>query len=203
MKLYYSHNLNPRVAVAAAKHLGAPVDYVRISPQHPDTITAFRAINPNALVPVLVEGERRIWETDAIVCRLAEIAGSDFWRAGAETADMVMWLSWSAYHFGRAADPLYFYRIVWPTFSQEPPDEILLAEALADFSRHARTLNDHLTSREWVLGDRLSYADFRVASALPFADDAGLPLAEFPQVKRWHDQLWAMKAWREPFKDLA
>jgi glutathione S-transferase len=71
-KLYYSHSLNPRVAVAAARYLHAPVEYVRASPRHPDNIEAFRAINPNALVPVLVEGEARLWETDAIVCRLSE-----------------------------------------------------------------------------------------------------------------------------------
>ncbi|MBS0359760.1 MAG: glutathione S-transferase family protein, partial [Proteobacteria bacterium] len=113
MKLYYSHNLNPRVCVAASKHLGAPVDYVWASPQHPDNITAFRAINPNALVPVLVEDDgRTTWETDAIVCRLCQLTGSDFWRADGGAVEMTRWLSWSAYHFGRAADPLYFYRVV-------------------------------------------------------------------------------------------
>ncbi|MBS0332979.1 MAG: glutathione S-transferase family protein [Proteobacteria bacterium] len=203
MKLYYSHNLNPRVAVAAAKHLSAPVDFVRASPQHPDNIRAFRAINPNALVPVLVEDDgRTTWETDAVACRLSELAGSDFWRAGPETVEMVRWLSWSAYHFGRAADPLYFYRVVFPTFSDDPVDEIMLAEALADFRRHARTLDDHLADREWALGERLSYADFRLAAALPFATAAGLPLHEFANLERWHGQLWALEAWREPFRNL-
>jgi glutathione S-transferase len=29
-----------------------------------------------------------------------------------------------------------------------------------------------------------------------------LPVAEFPNVKRWHDQLWALDAWRDPFEGL-
>ena len=35
MKLYYSTNLNPRVAVAVARHLQSPVKYVLASPRHP------------------------------------------------------------------------------------------------------------------------------------------------------------------------
>jgi glutathione S-transferase len=201
-KLYYSHSLNPRVAVAAARYLHAPVEYVRASPRHPDNIEAFRAINPNALVPVLVEGEARLWETDAIVCRLSERAGSDFWRTGADMAEMILWISWSAYHLTRAADPLYFYRIVWPTLSDETPDPAVLDKALRDFRTHAATLDAHLAGRTWVLGDEISYADFRVATALPFADGAGLPVADFPNVQRWHERLWAIDAWREPFRGL-
>ena len=63
-------------------------------------------------------------------------------------------------------------------------------------------LDQMLTGRDWLVGDRLSYADFRVASALPFAAAAGLPLAEFPQVQRWHDQLLVIDAWRDPFAGL-
>ncbi|HEY3947572.1 glutathione S-transferase family protein [Phenylobacterium sp.] len=203
MKLYYSHNLNPRVAVAAAKHLGSPVEFVRASPQHPDNIAAFRAINPNALVPVLVEDDgRTTWETDAVAFRLSQIAGSDFWRTGPDAVEMTQWLSWSAYHLGSAAAPLYFYRIVFPTFSKEPVNEAMLAEALADFRRHAETLNAHLADRRWALGETVSYADFRLATALPFAEGAGLPVAEFRNIARWHDQLWALEAWREPFKGI-
>ncbi len=202
MKLYYSHNLNPRVAVAVARYLNAPVDYVRAAPRHPDHTEAFRVINPNALVPVLEIGARRIWETDAIACKLSQLSGADFWRAGEDLAEMIMWVSWSAYHLTRAADPLYFYRIVWPTFSDETPDAALLDQALADFREHAGTLDRYLEDRKWLLGDRISYADFRVATPLPFAAGAGLPVAEFPHVARWHDQLLAIDAWREPFAGL-
>ena len=133
MKLFYSHNLNPRVAVAVARYLESPVEYIRVSPRHPDQIAAFRLINPNALVPVLSDGTTTLWETDAIACRLAGMSGSDFWRTGETLPEMMMWVSWSAYHLTRAADPLYFYRVVAPTFSAEPPDPAILEQALRGF----------------------------------------------------------------------
>jgi glutathione S-transferase len=202
-KLYYSHNLNPRVAVAVARHLGSPVEYVRASPRHPDHEDAFRAINPNTLVPVLVEDGRTLWETDAIACRLSALAGSDFWRGGEDMAEMVMWVSWATHHLNNAGGTLYFYKLIYPRFSQEAAPAGVLAEALQDFRCFAGILDDQLRGRTWLVGDHLSYADFRVASALPFADGAGLPLAEFPNLARWHDRLWAIDAWRDPFAGLA
>ena len=203
LKLYYSPNLNPRVAVAVAKHLKSPVEYIRARPFHPAHMEAFRKINPNTRVPVLVEGGRTLWETDAIACRLSEIAGSDFWRGGAELAEMIMWVSWGTHHLTRAADPVYFERIVRPQFSDKVMDPAELEEPLREFREFAVILDAYLADHEWLVGGRLSYADFRVATSLPFAARAGLPLEEFDNVVRWHEQLMAIPAWSTPFEGLA
>jgi glutathione S-transferase len=203
MKLYYSPNLNPRVAVAVARYLDSPVDYVRISPQSPANRNAFRAINPNALVPVLTDGERNLWETDAIACRLSALAGSEFWRTDDGQPEMIRWISWATHHLNSAAGLLYFERLIRPTFSDETAPAEVIEEAINDFQRYAAVLDAELIGRQWLVGAQLSYADFRVATALPFAEGAGLPLDDCPNVRRWHDQLWAIDAWRTPFDGLA
>jgi glutathione S-transferase len=203
VKLYYSRNLNPRVAVAVARHLGSPVEYVKASPRHPDHESAFRALNPNALVPILIEDGRPLWETDAIACRLSALAGSDFWRTGEGLVEMIQWISWGTNHLNGPASILYFDRLIRPSFSDQGADAAVIDEALRDFANAAAILDAQLDGRTWLVGDRLSYADFRVATALPFADRAGLPLAAFPNVRRWHGQLWAIDAWRDPFDGLA
>jgi glutathione S-transferase len=202
MKLYYSPNLNPRVAVAVARHLNSPLEFVRATPRHPDHEAVFRAINPNGLVPILEGDGHRLWETDAIACRLSAIAGSDFWRTGPEEPEMIMWISWATHHLNAAASVLYFERLIRPTFSQETVSAEVLDEAEHDFRTHAAVLNRELIGRRWLVGDRLSYADFRAATALPFAEGAGLPLDAFPEMRRWHDQLWAIPAWSSPFGGL-
>ncbi len=202
MKLYYSRNLNPRVAVAVARYLKSPLEYILSSPRDPANVGAFRSINPNALVPVLEEGERRLWETDAIACRLSAIAGSDFWRTDESTPEMIKWISWSAYHLNSAAGELYFDRIVRPRIQIPPAAPSVLVEAMHNFRTHAATLDRELEDKTWLVGDHVSYADFRVATALPFADGAELPLAEFSNVKRWHERLSEIEAWRSPFDGL-
>ena len=206
MKLYYSHNLNPRVAVAVARHLQSPVEFIRARPFHPAEIEGFRKLNPNTRVPVLEEGGRTLWETDAIACRLSELAGSDFWRRDGSEPQMIMWISWATHHLTNAASVLYFEHVVIPQFPPQarPPaaDAAKLAGALREFRQFAAILDAHLKGHTWLLDDgRLSYADFRAATALPFAGKAGLPLAEFPNVARWHEGLMQLEAWREPFRD--
>jgi glutathione S-transferase len=202
MKLYYSHSLNPRVAVAVARHLGSPVEFVAASPMHPDQREAFRPINPNTRVPVLTTRERTYWETDAIACKLSALAGSDFWRSGDSQPEMVMWISWATHHLNRAGDVFYFWRLIAPTFMDFQPDPSVFDEAMGDWRQFMGVLDDQLQGRTWLVGDRLSYADFRVATCFPFAEAAGLPIAEFRHVQRFADQLNRIDAWHDPFHGL-
>jgi glutathione S-transferase len=59
-----------------------------------------------------------------------------------------------------------------------------------------------LKGRRWLIDDQLSYADFRVAFVFPFAAQARLPLAEFPELQRLSHQLDQLPAWRDPFAGL-
>jgi glutathione S-transferase len=202
MKLYYSENLNPRVAVAVARHLSSPVEFVRAMPRHPAHEEAFRPINPNTLVPVLVEEGQTLWETDAIACRLAQLARSSFWRTDERLPQMMMWVSWSTQHFTLPASSHYFERCIRPTFSDVPEDPKVLAKDMVTFKKYAAILDQALKTRRWLVDDQLSYADFRTATVLPFAQRAGLPIAEYPNIVRWYAQLEALDAWREPFAGL-
>jgi len=202
MKLYYSENLNPRVAVAVARHLKSPVEFVRAMPRHPAHEEAFRPINPNTLVPVLAEENQTLWETDAIACRLAQLARSSFWRLDECLPQMMMWVSWSAQHFTLPASSHYFERIVRPTFSNVAADPQSLAKDMATFRKFAAILDDYLKSRKWLVDNQLSYADFRAATVLPFAERSQLPIGDYPNIVRWHAQLNELDAWRDPFAGL-
>jgi len=199
--LHYTHNLNPRLAVAVARHLKAPVEYRRSRPRDPAQAAVFEPLNPNLLCPILVEGARSTWETDAVACRLSQMVESSFWPWGDGLVDLVKWLSWSAHHFNRAAGDLYFFRVSRPSWSDEVADPALLAQLDGELRVHAKVLDDALKDRRWLVGDRLSYADFRVACALPF-EKAALPLQDFGNIQRWHAQLMALAAWRQPFEGL-
>ena len=202
MKLFYSRNSNPRLAVAVAKHLRLPVEFISAQPRHPDHEEAFRSINPNTLVPVLVDGQTKIWETDAIACKLSRIAKSDFFCEDTNLVELMRWLSWSAYHFMPACGTFYFEHIVRPTFMSRPADAAALENATSDFHRFAPVLDEVLSDRSWLIDSRVTYADFRVATYLPFAQKARLPLDPYPNIRAWHDRLMEIDSWRDPFKDL-
>ncbi|WP_438042410.1 glutathione S-transferase family protein [Sorangium sp. So ce128] len=202
MKLYYSHNSNPRLAVAVARHVQAPVEFIRAAPFAPDQIEFFRTLNPNTRVPILIENGTPLWEADAIACRLCQLTGSEFWPAPARLPELLRWLSWAHQHFNPPASALYFEYIVKPTFTTDREEQSVMDRHVKEFRHFAEILNGLLKGRRWLIDDKLSYADFRVAFVFPYAARARLPLADYPEVQRLSNQLDELEAWREPFKDL-
>jgi glutathione S-transferase len=201
MKMYYSDVLSPRKACAVARYLNSPVEFVYLDLVRGEQQTpAYLAINPNGKVPTLIDGERIVWEADAVMCHLAVRAGSDLWPRDIDLQiEVVRWLSWNAQHLYRHGGALYFQHVIKPRFGLGSPDRSAVDDALSGFRRFAAVLDGHFSAREWLVGDRLTVADFSVAVVLPFAAEARLPLDEFPEVRRWHEHLSDLQAWRDPF----
>ncbi|NPT56205.1 glutathione S-transferase family protein [Paraburkholderia elongata] len=200
MKLYYAETLAPRKTCAVAKYLGIPIEYAFVDLKKDEQSKPdYLAINPNGKVPCLVDGDRSLWEADAIICHFAQRAESDLWPHDGRQIDVVRWLSWNSQHFYRHTGSLYFEHIIKPAFGLGEPDPSKVAEGQGWFRKLAGVLDQHLKGRKWLLGDGLTIADFSVAVTLPYAKSAAMPLDEFPEVRRWHDQLNAIEAWRNPF----
>lgn len=200
MKLYYSEVLNPRKTCAVAKYLKSPVEYVPVNLGRGEHKTPeFLALNPNAKVPVLVDGDKKLWESNAIMCYLADKAGSDLWPKDDRQIEVLRWLMWDATTFAPHAGPFYFEYVIKPLFGAGAADPIAIEKADKEFRRHAAVLEAHLKGRAYLVGDALSVADFALAITLPYAEKARLPLDDFPEIRRWHAQLNALEAWREPF----
>jgi glutathione S-transferase len=200
--LYFSRNPNPRLAVAVARHLAAPVEFEWAAPLAPGQAEKYRHLNPSLRLPILAEDGGSLWETDAIACRLSQMTGSTFWRAGGELPDMIRWMSWARDNFALACDRVHFERGTKQRYRLGPVDESLVAQGLAEFHQNATILNAHLRQREWLLASGLSYADFRMATFLPFNDVALLPLSDYVAVAAWYARLMALPAWAEPFAGL-
>lgn len=199
-KLYYSQTLNPQKACAVAKHLGSPVEFVRVELGKGEHKTAdFTALNPNQKVPVLDIGGRTIWESNAIMCFLARFAGSDLWPQDERQVEVMRWLHWDAIHFLPVAGAFYFQYVIKPMFGIGEPDTAALEGPKSGFMKLGSVLNEHLKGRKYLAGDTLTIADFAVAATLPHAKAAHIPVAEFPEIERWHDRLNELPAWREPF----
>jgi glutathione S-transferase len=205
MRLYYSDILSARKACAVARHLDAPVEYVYLDlPKGEQRGAEHAALNPNLKVPTLVDGEKVIWEADAVICYLAAKLRPGLWpHDDASRIETVRWMSWNAQHFYFHGGQLYFEHIVKPRFKLGASDPAVIAEGLEGFRRYAAVLDAHLASRPWLVGDALSVADFSVGVILPYAQQAHMPLDEFAHVRRWHDRLDALPAWRDPFPPRA
>ncbi|HZZ59713.1 MAG TPA: glutathione S-transferase family protein [Roseiarcus sp.] len=193
MKLYFSRNYNPRLAVAAARFLKSPVRFEFAAPFAPGQEDKFLKLNPNQTVPILVEGDKAIWEADAIACRLSQLAKSDFWPMGDSLPDIVRHCN-----FVRACDLIHFERVTRQRYGLGPVRREFVDMGLSKFATSAAILERHLSAADRLIGSEVTYADFRIACVLPFADLAGLPLGDFPHVEAETIRRPRSETWRIP-----
>jgi len=162
---------------------------------------ALKAVNGRLEVPTLVDGDLILWESSAIMAYLCNKAGSDMWPVHnpAEQVEVLRWLSWNDCHWSPAVAPFYFEHVVKPTFKIGQPDRAALKGKTDDLFRWAKVLDDHLAGRSYVACDRLTIADFQLASMASYWREAEMPIEPFPNVVSWVDRLMHTPAWADPW----
>ena len=202
MKIYWFKAQAPRRVLALVKHLGLKAELVEVDMMHgglkaPDYV----ALNPNMKAPTLVDGDLVLWESSAIMAHLCIKAGSDLWPANnpAEQVELLRWLSWNDSHWSPAVGPFYFEHVVKSTFGIGPPDREALKKEARGLIKFAKVLDGHLAGRDFVACDRLTIADFQLASMVMYWRESEMPLDEFANILRWVDGLMQIPAWANPW----
>ena len=194
LKFYYSLAPNPmKVALfleeAGLEYDAIPVD-TRKGEQHaPD----FARLNPNNKVPVIVDGDTVVFDSNAILLYLAEKTGKFL---PADRGQTLSWLMFVATGIGPYSGQSVHFR----HFAPEPKD-YAVTRYLFEAKRHWGILDAHLAGREWTVGDGYSIVDMAVwgwARMVPFVIGASLAddavWAGLPNVKRLLDTVSARPA---------
>src|SRR5688572_11126750 len=154
---------NGRKVEAVIAHLGIDVEI-----QHHNLFNgdlrqaAYMALNPNAAVPTLVDGNFVLWESNAIMQYLAEMAGDTelFPRDARKRADIVRWQCWELAHFNKAFGTLAFETVAKPRVNIGAPDRTRVEMAQAELTRYVPVLDGHMAGREYLVGDHITLADY-------------------------------------------
>ena len=164
-----------------ADALGLPYDWVEISVLAKETRTPeFLAMNPAGQVPVARFADNEILaQSNAIILHLAE--GSDLIPTDAfERAQMYQWLFWEQYSHEPAIAVLRFHR-----HYLKKPDSEIDASLPARCAAVLTLMNNHLGTRRYFVGEKLSLADVALVAYTRFAPQAGLDLAPYSHVRDW------------------
>src|ERR1700729_3341227 len=206
VKIYWIKAQAPRRVLALVKYLGIKMDFFEVDLMAGGLqVPEFAAINPNKKVPVLVDGDQVLWESSSIMAHLCIKAGSDMWpaRNAAEQVEVLRWLSWNDCHWAPAVAPYYFEHVVKATFGIGAPDAELLKSSVGEFVRFAKVLESHLAGRTYVTCDRLTIADFQLASMATYWQESHMPLEPSSNIVRWIDALKRIPAWSDPWPAAA
>jgi glutathione S-transferase len=205
MKLYGSSNnrsfntLKLRVALAeaGASYELVPIDLDKGEQKAPE----FLRVNPHGKVPVLVDGDFALPESDAILWYIGEkypeaklLPPPDAGEPARQARARV--LQWCAF----ASTTLYYaYSQFWNyALGAEDDRNPKLAEAaLGKIARGIGVMESVLATRPWLAGASYSLADLSNASVV-FALKRRLPsdpLASAPHVRDWYERATAREAW--------
>lgn len=193
IKFYYHPSPNPAKVALFLEETGLPYELVPVDTRQGDQHAAdFIALNPNAKVPVLVDGDATVFDSNAILLYLAEKTGCFLPPdTPADRAAMLSWLMFVATGIGPYSGQCVHFRHYAPE-----PKEYPLNRYDFEAWRHWKILDAHLADRAYMLGNDYGLVDMAVwgwAGRVPYilGEHAW---EQLPHLKRLLDTIQARPA---------
>ena len=185
---------NSRKAALALEEVGAEyryhqIDLMQAEQKQPD----YLAINPNGKVPVLGDGDLRLWESSAILIYLAEkfpdaaLIPSD----PALRAEMHQWLIWQPGTYNPPVSALNGQLKFTPVAQQDPDQISALRTTIAG---NTEILGNRLADQQYLLG-AFSLADIVMLPHLNAAAEGGVKMSA--NMSEYLARLQARPSWQK------
>ena len=151
---------------------------------------AFTAVNPNQKIPALVDGDRHVIESCAILQYLGEKYPSPLLPDGEARWDVLPWVYWQAANVG----PIFGNKLAYTRYMDDVPDDAK-AHPLERFGKEARRLSGvldrKLEGRDYVCGDGFTIADVALYPWLRGWKWSKVDITDRPNVMAWVDRVRA------------
>jgi len=186
LKFYFHRTPNPMKVALYLEETGLPYEVVPVDTLKGEQHTPeYRAINPNGKTPALEDEGIRIFDSTAILMYLSEKTGLLAGKSE-DRSEMLSWLMFVATGLGPYSGQSVHFR-------HAAPEKLPYAinRYLGEAKRHYQVLEDHMTGRDYLVGDDYSIADI---SAWGWVDKAAVVLGEdelnnYPNLTRWFTKI--------------
>ncbi|GAB3553690.1 glutathione S-transferase [Noviherbaspirillum agri] len=156
---YQSHAVN----AAEAEHKSAP----------------FLEMNPFGQVPVLVDGDTILRDSQAILVYLAGRYGNGYWlpKEPAQMAQIIAWLSTTANEVSRGPGALRMH------YKFDRQIDMAAAENVT--AKLFAILEHHLSGNQWLVLGHPTIADIAVYSYVALSPEGRVDLDPYPAIRAW------------------
>ena len=193
LKFYYSLAPNPMKVALFLEETGIEYEAIPVDTRKGEQFAPeFSKLNPNNKVPVIVDGEAVVFDSNAILLYLGETTGR-FMPANTPAArgQMLSWMMFIASGVGPYSGQAVHFRHFAPE-----PKEYAVGRYLFEAKRHFGILDAHLADRAFMMGDEYTIVDMALwgwCRMVPFVigEDAWQTM---PHLKRWFDGVHARPA---------
>jgi GSH-dependent disulfide-bond oxidoreductase len=193
MKFYYSGAPNPMKVALMLEECGLEYEAIPVDTRKGDQHKAdYTAINPNAKVPSIVDGDATVFDSNAILLYLGEKTGK-FMPAKGDKArgELLSWLMFVASGVGPYSGQAVHFR-------NYTPEKIPYAinRYVYEAQRHFGIVDARLAKQKYMLGDTFTIVDIALwgwARLVPMVLGEGA-WDKYPNLKRLIDEINARPA---------
>lgn len=183
IKFYYNTAPNPTKVALCLEEMGLPYELFPVDTRKGEQHTpAFLAINPNAKVPVIVDGDATVFDSNAILLYLAEKTGKFLpGKSLKERGEMLSWLMFVASGIGPYSGQSVHFR----NFAPEPK-EYAVNRYTFEAQRHWGILEARLGKHRYMCGETYGIVDMAVwgwSRLIPVVLGPDAP-KQFPNLQR-------------------
>jgi GST-like protein len=193
IRFYFNGSPNPTKVALLLEELGLPYEAVPIDTRRGQQFDpAFLALNPNAKVPAIVDGDVTVFDSNAILLYLAEKTGQFLpQNTPVRRGELLSWLMFVASGIGPYSGQAVHFR-------HFAPEQVPYAQTRYHYEadRHYSVLDRRLAERRYIVGDSYTIVDMAAwgwARMVPFIMGDGA-WDRFPNLKRLHDEIAARPA---------
>ena len=196
-KLFYADHSAAMGVRVILEEIGAPYELIQTEidvdkPRSPELLKH----NPNGWVPVLVSGDKSIYECAAITIYLADRHPQAGLAPAFDDAERGLYLQWLVY-FSSSMQNAYQMTWYWERFCENESDQASVnARSVTRLQEIWGVVDDALKGKKWLLGDQFSAADIYMYMLTTWLDETrGHPSLEtFSNVARVAEAVHARPA---------
>jgi GSH-dependent disulfide-bond oxidoreductase len=193
LKFYYSGAPNPMKVALLLEETGLPYEAIPVDTRKGDQHKPdYLAINPNAKVPAIVDGDATVFDSNAILLYLAEKTGKFLpENTPKNRGELLSWLMFVATGVGPFSGQSVHFR-------QYAPEKLPYAvnRYMFEAKRHFGILDARLADRRYMVADTYTIVDMDVwgwARLIPTVLGEE-HWAKFPNLRRLVDEITARPA---------
>ena len=161
----------------------------------------YRKVHPMGRVPVLIDGEIKVFESGAIVQYVLAKYGAGELSPETSSKNFATYLQWFHYAEGMIMPPVNTLVVETRILSQERRNQVNVDRAMKLLTNMLVAVDDHLHDKEYLAGE-FSGADIMTGHACIVSSHLGAEISDKPNLMSYIERLKSRPALQKAFPEI-
>ncbi len=160
----------------------------------------YLAIHPAGKVPAIVDGDVKLFESNAIIKYLARKNNSDLYPTDIKQQAVVdQWIDFASFHISDGVSRVLWNKIFAPRMGKEV-DANSMKTGYDYLTRYLPIIDQQLGKNKFIAGDKLSLADFVLLGCTDPLEVIEVDVKKYPKLAKWREELVAKDFYQKVHK---